>query len=350
MKNKNRFMDLAFLEAKKGHGNTWTNPQVGAVIVKNEQVLATGYHHRFGEPHAEIDALNNLADIKQAIGATMYVTLEPCSHYGKTPPCAKKIIEVGIKKVVIGQQDPNPLVSGKGINMLKAKNIDVTVLKQTSGDLNEFYNFFYQHHRPFVTLKYAMSLDGKINQAKKERTILTGQAAYLDSQHLRADRQAILIGENTLKIDNPALTVRKKQLEFPPIRILLVRNIEQLDFKLKVFNSDTPIWILTTLKSERKAPENVKLFFDDFWTPDRIINFLSAHGIQSLLVEGGSKIQAAFVKQKLVDQLVVYLSPKIIGGQGLPAVYGQGLSETLDFSKVKMVQLGNDLRISARRF
>lgn len=157
-------MKLAFIEARKGK-NTWTNPQVGAVIVKDNQVLGQGHHETFGQNHAEINALNSLSDIAQAKGSTLYVTLEPCSHFGKTPPCVQKIVEVGIKKVVIGQIDPNPIVSGRGVEYLRDHGVEVEIL-ELSSDLNSAYNFFYKNKRPLVTLKYAMTLDGKINRKK----------------------------------------------------------------------------------------------------------------------------------------------------------------------------------------
>ncbi|WP_225354068.1 bifunctional diaminohydroxyphosphoribosylaminopyrimidine deaminase/5-amino-6-(5-phosphoribosylamino)uracil reductase RibD [Lacticaseibacillus saniviri] len=168
------YMALAVQAAQKGNGHTWTNPMVGAVIVKQQHVLAVGYHHRFGEAHAEIDALNQLASSADARGATMYVTLEPCSHFGKTPPCAKRLVSVGLRRVVIGQIDPNPLVAGKGIAILRTAGIAVEILATTQG-LNPAYNFFYQHQRPQVTLKYAMSLDGKINAAQKHAVISPDQ-------------------------------------------------------------------------------------------------------------------------------------------------------------------------------
>lgn len=342
-------MAKAIAAARNGITHTWTNPVVGAVIVKNNQLLATGYHHRFGEMHAEINALSHLQNIEDARDATMYVTLEPCSHYGKTPPCAKRLVEVGIKRVVIGQQDPNPQVSGHGIAILKAANIDVTVLNITD-DLNVAYNFFYRHKRPLVTLKYAMSIDGKLNDGSGNRTLLTGKPAYHDSQNLRLHQQAILIGETTLAVDNPQLTVRETTPDFPPIRIVLVNRADDLDFSSALFQTTTPIWLLTRHSTVRQDwPAMVKVFVDAHWKPETIMEFLYQQGVQSLLVEGGAHIQATFSAADLADRLIVYVSPLLLGGNGLPAVSGSGRTQPLAYRVTATTALGKDTRFDLRR-
>ncbi|WP_412990281.1 bifunctional diaminohydroxyphosphoribosylaminopyrimidine deaminase/5-amino-6-(5-phosphoribosylamino)uracil reductase RibD [Pediococcus siamensis] len=342
------FMKLAFQEAKKARGSTWTNPLVGALIVKENQILSRGYHHLFGGDHAEVEAFKGLVNPNQAEGATMYVTLEPCSHYGKTPPCALKITKMGIHRVVIGQKDPNPLVCGKGIQILKEAGIQVTVLGVTA-KMNEKYNFFYQQKRPFITLKYAMTLDGKINFEHGRRSLVSNHAAYLDSQKLRAAQQAILIGENTLMIDNPHLTIRTQKLAFEPIRILLVKDVDKLDPNLKIFTTNSPIWILSRHVSKRKWLPNILVFTDKNWAVTKILEFLTLHGIQSLLVEGGSHVQAAFVRKQLVDELVVYMAPKLFGGTALPAIRGVESLKVLDMKITKVKQLADNIRIEARR-
>ncbi|WP_202813393.1 bifunctional diaminohydroxyphosphoribosylaminopyrimidine deaminase/5-amino-6-(5-phosphoribosylamino)uracil reductase RibD [Secundilactobacillus paracollinoides] len=347
--NDQQLMAKAIAAARNGITHTWTNPVVGAVIVKNNQLLATGYHHRFGDMHAEINALSHLQDINDARGATMYVTLEPCSHYGKTPPCAKRLVEVGIKRVVIGQQDPNPLVSGHGIAILKAAGIAVTVLNKTA-DLNVAYTFFYQHHRPLVTLKYATSMDGKLNDGSKTRTLLTGKPAYHDSQTLRLHQQAILIGETTLTVDDPQLTVRDTTPDFPPIRIILVNNAADLNRNATVFQSDAPLWILCRQSTEQqKWPDFVSVFTDPTRAPQTIMQLLYEQGVQSLLIEGGAHTQAAFSTAGLVDRLVVYVAPLILGGSDLPAIWGTGCKQPLPFDLTATTQLGNDTRFDLRR-
>ena len=341
-------MQMAVQEALKAQGMTWTNPLVGAVLVKDDQVLATGYHHQFGKEHAEVNTLSHLADPKQAQGATLYVTLEPCSHYGKQPPCCKKVAEAGIKKVVIGQVDPHQIVAGKGIKYLKNHGVQTEVIGGTES-LNVAYNFFYQQKRPFVTLKYAMSIDGKINAAGKRRTMLTGDAAQVDVQKLRLQNQAILIGANTLRIDNPLLTVRIKNLPHPPIRIVLTKDANQLDFTSQLFKARGQIWLLSETKLTQNVGENVCCYTASKWTPSKIVQLLAEHEIQSLLVEGGSNIQAQFVAADLVDEIVAYVAPIVLGGTALPAVFGQALTEISHYQLLDVKSLNQDVRIRVRR-
>lgn len=342
-----KFMQLAADAARKGT-DTWTNPQVGAVIVNQHQTLAVGYHHQYGRRHAEIDALSQLDEISQAKGATMYVTLEPCSHYGKTPPCAKRLAEVGIARVVIGQLDPNPIVSGKGVKILQDHGIQVKVLNDSLG-LNVAYNFFYQYQRPLVTLKYAMSLDGKINGPKNERTMLTATAAQQDVQQLRSRQQAILVGEHTLSVDDPRLTVRTSEMVFPPIRAVLVHHVDEIERHRHLLDQAAPTWVFSETPSTRELPVNVQVFTDPHWTPRGIVQFLANKGIQSLLVEGGSHLQADFIAAELVDDVVVYVAPKMLGGTGLPAAIGQSLTAQTHFEKPTISLLGSDVRIQTRR-
>lgn len=342
-----KYFQLAVAAAKRGK-DTWTNPQVGAVIVKDQQVLAVGYHHQYGQHHAEIDALSQLDDIEQAKGATMYVTLEPCSHYGKTPPCAKRLTEVGISQVIIGQLDPNPLVSGKGVAILKDHDVNVEILGDSQG-LNEAYNFFYQHGRPLVTLKYAMSLDGKINGGKKERTMLTQTAAQQDAQQLRSRQQVILVGEHTLSIDNPRLTVRTSTMVFPPIRAALIRNVDEMDPESHLLDQSAPAWLFSETAATKQLPENVRVFDNTHWTPSAIVHQLADEGIQSLLVEGGSHLQADFIAADLVDKAVMYIAPMMLGGTGLPAAMGLPATSQIQFGKPVITPLGPDIRLSTRR-
>lgn len=340
------FMTLATEKAALGAGQTWTNPQVGAVIVKNQEVLATGYHHQFGAIHAEIDALNQLGDITQAHGATMYVTLEPCSHFGKTPPCATRLVEVGIKRVVIGMIDPNPLVAGKGIAMLQAAEIDVTILGTTLM-LNPDYNFFYQHQRPVVTMKFAASIDGKLNIGH-HRTLLTGTEANHDVQALRATQQAILIGEHTLMVDSPRLTVRDQQMMHPPVRIILVHNADKFEPSFPIFSSDAPTWLLSEHDTNKRWPTHVKVFVGQ-WSVNAIMQLLYKHSIQSLLIEGGSFIQSIFLADQVVDRIIAYIAPIILGGDGLSVAVGKPMVKSGHFKLKDMTQLGEDIKLEYRR-
>lgn len=346
--NDQDYMQLAVTEAWKGLGATWTNPRVGAVIVKDGRILARGYHHRFGEPHAEIDAISHLNSLADAKGATIYVTLEPCSHYGKTPPCADRLGALGFSRVVIGQADPNPIVGGKGIDRLTKHGVVVDNLDDTEM-VNEAYNFYYRRKRPMVTLKYAMSLDGKINQAGSNRTRLSGSEAWQDSQRLRQLNQAIIVGERTYRVDDPRLTIRSARDETQPLRIILIRDARHLDLNAKLFQSSEPVWILTSHQPTFALPEFVKAFEAPDWSPAAVVKLLSDQGIQSLLVEGGSHVQAAFVAAGLVDKLVAYITPLMIGGTGLSAVTGLGNADMLRFTSPTIQKLGDDIKLTARR-
>lgn len=342
-----QYLQLAMVQAKKGRGHTWQNPVVGAVIVKHDRVLAMGYHHEYGQAHAEVDAISHLNSPAEAKDATMYVTLEPCSHYGKTPPCANKLIELGFKRVVIGQLDPNPLVAGKGVDRLCQHGVQVTVL-DTTRSLNEAYNFYYEHQRPLITVKYAMSLDGKINQAGKQRTQLTSSATFQDTQRLRLAHQAILIGERTLQIDHPKLTVRSTP-KFAPRRLVLVRDASNIDYHQPLFQAPGPVYILASKPAKQPVPSNTQVMVNTQWTPRRIVDFLAKQGLQSLLIEGGSHTHATFVQAGLVDRLVVYLAPIIIGGTGLPSVLGPGIQDFESFEMTSVSQIGPDVKVTARR-
>ncbi|BDR59970.1 riboflavin biosynthesis protein RibD [Lactobacillus xylocopicola] len=342
------YMRMAVKEAVKAQGMTWTNPLVGAVIVKDGQVLATGYHHQYGREHAEVNALLHLTKFEEARGATLYVTLEPCSHYGKQPPCCKKVAAAGIKRVIIGQVDPHEVVGGKGIKYLNEHNVETEVIGGTEY-LNEAYNFFYRQQRPLVTMKYAMSLDGKLNEAGNKRTMLTGEAAQDDVQQLRLRNQAILVGANTVRVDDPLLTVRIRPLPQLPIRIVLTRDANRLDLTKKIFKTPGPIWLLSQTELTERHEENVRCFTAEKWTPAKIVQLLTDHNLQSLLVEGGSNVQAQFIAAALADEVVAYIAPTLLGGSALPVAMGQEASQKVHYQVCDVQTLGPDVRLRARR-
>lgn len=339
------YLSLAVQAARKGT-ETWTNPQVGAVIVKHDQILAIGYHHRFGGPHAEIDALHKLKSVDEVHGATMFITLEPCSHSGKTPPCAKKIVEVGITRVVVGRLDPNPLVHGKGVAILRKHGVSVDIVEQ-SELINQHYDFFYQSGRPFVCLKQAITLDGKINFKTRHRSRITGPEVFEDSQRLRKCYQAILVGEHTLRIDNPQLTVRSSPV-FPPIRIVLVRNANELSENLAIFKTSAPVWLLSQTAPNKRFAPHVKVFTKISWQPKDILQLLTTQNIQSLLVEGGSAVHAAFTAAHYCDEVVSYVAPLLFGGQALPASLGTATEKPQHMVISSITQLGKDVKIVAK--
>lgn len=308
-------MNLAIQQAKLGGSDTYTNPRVGAILVKDKRVLAQGYHHFYGGNHAEVDVLNKVSD-KDAAGATLFVTLEPCSHYGKTPPCVQRIVDSGIKKVVIGQLDPHPIVAGKGRKILIDHGIAVTtgVLKKEVEKLNLHYNLYYRKSRPWITLKSAMTLDGKINLKENVRSIISSHDSYLDSQNLRTNFQAILIGEHTLQTDDPQLTVRIKHMQHPPVRIAVLNSSDIALGKKIIKPDDVPTWLLVkntcSFDQQIKQSANVHILKGD-WRPTNISNFCYQNGWQSLLVEGGSAIshlrflEATRYRRYLIRVLIV---------------------------------------------
>lgn len=347
-------MSLAVQQALRGGPATYQNPQVGAVLVKNHRVISQGYHHHFGGDHAEVDCLNQVSR-EQAVGATLYVTLEPCSHFGKTPPCCRRIVAAGITRVVIGQLDPHPVVAGKGRDYLIAHGVLVTVLdfEPAIEELNRHYNWFYRQGRPWITLKTAQTLDGKINAVPGQRRLLSGAESYADSQRLRSQFHAILIGERTLTTDDPRLTVRQRALDFPPARLVVLnRSTAAVDRQL----TRTP-GVATWLLCRHAAPSdaeltgraNVHVVIGD-WTPAAISEFCRDRGWQSLLVEGGSHLQAQFIQAHLVDEWVSYVIPQVWGGAALPAVFDRNQTpQTLQFDPPMVRRLGHDLRLSALR-
>lgn len=345
------YMQLAVQQALRGGPATYQNPQVGAVLVKGGRVISQGYHHRFGGNHAEVDCLTKVSP-QQAVGATLYVTLEPCCHVGKTPACSQRIIQAGIKHVVIGQLDPHKIVAGKGRNDLLAHGVKVT---QESGvaieNLNRHYNWFYRHQRPWITLKTAQTLDGKINAQVGTRSRLSQEAAQRDSQQLRSRHHAILVGERTLTTDDPQLTVRLRALAHPPVRLVTVNRSAVAVGKQIVTDPSAETWLLARQAdaADSSFAANVHVVVGD-WTPAAIADFCAQHGWQSLLVEGGSHLQAQFVASGLVEAWVSYISPQLWGGTALPAVADSKLAPTsLQFEPVTVTQLGADLRLVAYR-
>ncbi|MDY0395972.1 bifunctional diaminohydroxyphosphoribosylaminopyrimidine deaminase/5-amino-6-(5-phosphoribosylamino)uracil reductase RibD [Virgibacillus halophilus] len=253
---------------------------------------AGGYHSHFGGDHAEIDAMKNVANRDQLAAAKMYVTLEPCSHTGKTPPCCEHIVASGITEVHIAQLDPNPLVGGRGKKFLEANGVKVSVgtMASEAVALNRMYNFYHRKKRPYVTLKYAMTLDGKINRTPGERSIITGEKSMMDVQQLRSRYQAILIGAETALVDDPQLTVRTVTLPYPPIRIVIDRR-GRLTNNLKLFQQgEAPTWIFTEIPqypAHDAQTTHVKVFTNKRWTVEHVIEVLAENGVQSVLVEGG---------------------------------------------------------------
>ncbi|MDA7027758.1 bifunctional diaminohydroxyphosphoribosylaminopyrimidine deaminase/5-amino-6-(5-phosphoribosylamino)uracil reductase RibD [Bacillus sp. CLL-7-23] len=353
------FMNLALELAKQGEGQTGSNPLVGAVVVKDSQVVGMGAHLKYGEAHAEVHAIQMAGH--HAEGAVIYVTLEPCSHYGKTPPCAELIIRSGLKRVVIATEDPNPLVSGKGVQMLRSAGIEVItgVLKEQAEEVNERFMHFMRTGLPFVTLKAATSLDGKTATMTGDSKWITSEEARLDVHTYRKNHQSILVGVGTIKKDDPSLTCRLPGVSKQPVRVVLDTKLT-IPLQSKIIHDQAaPTWIFTTSKAKLEAIrylENhgvtVTVLETETISVREVLQQLAKNKITSVFVEGGSTVHASFINEELYQQLIIYLAPKLIGGLHSPtAVSGEGFQlmkdvPLLQFSTI--TKAGPDLKIIAK--
>lgn len=321
MHTTKHYMALALELAKRAQYKTSPNPAVGCVIVKNDQIIGEGFHPFAGAPHAEIYALNNA---QNAHGATAYVTLEPCCHYGKTPPCTQALIKAGIKKLVIATLDPNPLVSGKGVKDLKDAGIEVEVgiCQEEAKLLNQWFFHYIQQKRPFVIAKWAMSLDGKTTTHPADSTSISSDDSRAFVHQLRQQVDAILVGSGTALRDNPSLTSRTAQLEKQPIRIVLTTHGD-LPLHLNLFDQEAPTIVATSVGAKKEwlaqlAKKNIETLIVSTNKQNKLdlgylLEALGKKEITSLLVEGGMTVHENFFREKLVNQFRVFLAPVIIG-------------------------------------
>ncbi len=342
------YMALAIKMAEKGRHDTWKNPRVGAVIVKDDQILATGYHHHFGDQHAERDAISKLTS-EQLFNSTLYVTLEPCNHFGKQPPCSRLIVARHVRRVVIACVDPHKLVTGKGIETLKKAGIQVTVgvLADQAAKLNPYYNFFYQNDRPWVTIKQAVTLDHKVGIAD-QRIRVTNQSVYERVHQERADYQAIMIGSDTAIIDDPTLLTSVAS-DYPPIRVVVDRRGRLCDhLQLKLLQAGSvETWLLTQSQEllAHRFPENVKAFELSGEKVSDVLEVLAKQALQSVYVEGGPTIQRAFLDEKLAVDMITYVSPHFLGKQGIDGVTPE---DEISLDDTAIERLGDDIRVYGR--
>jgi len=352
--NDEIFMREALRIAQNAMGRTSPNPLVGAVIVKDGKIIAEGWHKQAGTPHAEINALKMAGE--SAKNATLYVTLEPCSHFGRTPPCAKSIIEAGIKKVVAAMQDPNPKVAGKGFEMLKNAGIEVEVglLEAESRRLNEVFLKWIEKDLPFVTMKFASSLDGKICTASGESQWISGEKSRKFTHYLRDINDAILVGVGTILADNPSLTTRFIEGK-NPIRVIADSKLRTpLDSKVVNDGEKTIIAVTEGVSNEKiKKFEacGVEIIKCGVERVDlkMLLKKLAEREIISILVEGGGKIHFSMLKSGLVDKIYAFIAPKIIGGaKALTSVEGEGflkLSEAISLKNIEIERFDEDILI-----
>lgn len=321
-----RFMEIAIALGYRALGNTGANPSVGCVIVNNHQIVGRGFTAPGGRPHAETIALTQAGNA--AKGATVYVTLEPCAHHGATPPCAEALIKAGVAKVIFALHDPDPRVNGKGEALLKSAGIatESGLLAEKAAALHSGFLSRIMKGRPEITLKLATSLDGRIALATGESRWITNTYARAMAHRLRATHDAIMIGANTLRHDNPDLTCRLPGLENrSPIRIFMTVS-GKIPANAKLFQGNTPTWIFTKIGTQIAQPtENVQIFYtepakDGTLPLQDVCQTLGTKGINRLLLEGGGMLAASFLKAQLVDRLIWMQSPRILGKSALPAV------------------------------
>ena len=400
-----RFLRLALRLARRGFGTTSPNPMVGAVLVKRGQIIGQGWHRRAGEPHAEIEALRDAGRRgHSAKGATLYVTLEPCCTHGRTPPCTDAILSAGIRRVVVGTTDPNPRHAGRGFEVLRQAGVAVgapascpagvvsapkpvragpeagaPALAADCAELNEAFNHWIVHRTPLVTVKAAMTLDGKIATASGQSKWITGEKSRAFAMKLRQGSDAILVGINTVLADDPSLTVRgvKSEVRSPKsegggpkaLRRIVLDSLARTPLTAKVVSDEQAA--LTTIVVSRAAPKRrvaalakrVRVLAapaakSAIRNPQSAINLrwllrkLGAEGVTSLLVEGGSEVNASFLSQRLAQRVAFFYAPKVLGGRtARKAVAGAGAQDwpqILRLSGLIWRKLGDDLLLTAR--
>lgn len=356
-----RYMKMALELAAKAMGRTSPNPMVGAVIVKDGKVVGQGFHARAGTLHAEVVAIKDAGD--QTQGATIYVTLEPCCHFGRTGPCTQAVIKAGIKRVVVAATDPNPLVAGKGIKQLQEAGLDVVsgIMEEESLKLNEVFHKYITTKLPFVVAKVAMSLDGKIATRTGESQWITGPMAREKTHRLRDRYDAILVGIGTVLADNPSLTTRLPDKNGrDPIRIVLDSNARTPPVcKMLSQDSTAPTYIVVSKNADpAKTKELEKAGAKIIWLDStlgginlhNLLKWLGDVQITSLLVEGGAGIQGSFFSEGLVDKVAWFIAPKVIGGKDAPGpVGGQGierLPNALGLDNIEISRCGEDILVT----
>lgn len=350
------YMARALNLAKNGLYTTSPNPRVGCVLVKNGQIIAEGWHIRAGQGHAEVEALKQTSDAEDA---TAYVTLEPCSHHGRTPPCCNALIKAGIKKVVVAMQDPNPLVAGNGLKKLQAAGIEVVcgVLENDAKTLNRGFIKRMLTGKPFVRSKLAMSLDGRTAMANGESKWITSAESRQDVQYLRAESCAILTGINTVLADDPSLNVRLSDTEvLQPLRVILDSQLKMpVTAKMASLTGET--WLLTCSQNQQKKQDLEQVGFKVFQLPDKnnrvdlisVFDFLGQQQINEVLVEAGTILNGALLEADLVDEWVIYMATCVLGDNGrglftLPTVQSMTDKKVLQLKSVR--QVGMDLKLT----
>ena len=361
--NDSTYMQMALALAEKGAGYVSPNPLVGAVVVKDGTVVGTGYHQAVGGPHAEVNAIDNAGG--DARGATIYVTLEPCNHHGRTPPCTHKILEAEIRRVVVAMEDPNPHVTGGGSAFLRSRGVEVEtgLLEPLARRLNESFIKFTRTGRPFVTLKMAATLDGWIATHTGDARWVSGSTARDMVHRLRNAVDAIIVGVGTVLADDPSLTTRLEEAGgADPIRVIVDSGLRMpVTARLLGLSSTADTVVVCgrdAAASKKEALRNsgahlLEAPLKAGWVDlDAMVTLLGERGITSLLMEGGARLAASAIRDDIVDKVLFFYAPKILGGEGVPMFAGQGpdlMGESLTLQDVAMTPVGEDILVSGYR-
>ncbi len=357
----NKYMEYALELAEKGSGFTNPNPLVGAVIVKDERIIGEGYHQYYGGPHAEVNAFQNAKENVE--GATMYVTLEPCSHYGKTPPCVDEIIRRGIKKVVIGMVDPNPLVSGRGVKILEDNGLEVFtgMLEDKCRVQNEIFNKYITTKMPFCIFKSAMTLDGKIATHTGDSRWVSGEESREYVHRIRQRVSGILVGVGTLLADDPMLTSRIEDTETKnPLRIIVDTKAKiPMESNIVRTAGEVRTLLVTTDFAPKEKLENLaSKGMQILISPTKegrvdipnAIRMIGEMGIDSILVEGGSTIAYSFLEEQMIDKVLFFIAPKVVGGEeSKTPLGGIGIAlmkDAINIDKMSTCIIGEDILVT----
>jgi diaminohydroxyphosphoribosylaminopyrimidine deaminase/5-amino-6-(5-phosphoribosylamino)uracil reductase len=359
--NDNDYMQMALTLAEKGTGRVSPNPMVGAVVVRAGRVVGQGYHAYVGGPHAEVNAIDDAGDA--ARNGTLYVTLEPCNHFGRTPPCTRKILEAGIKRVVVAMEDPNPEVAGGGNAFLVSRGMDLVcgVEQAAAQRLNESFIKFVRTRTPFVILKIASTLDGRIATRTGDARWVTGSIARAHVHQLRHGMDAIMVGVGTVEADDPQLTARLENGRgVDPVRIVLDTRLRMPE-KARMLHqaSKAPTWVICGPDAPPAARKRLEAAGATVIQTtlrqgridlDTLMRHLAERGVTSLLIEGGSHVAAAALREGVVDKVLFFYAPKIYGGDdGIPICRGRGpdlMRESLAVNHIELDRMGNDIMVS----
>ncbi len=334
-------MAFALKLPKKGRASVGANPMVGCVITRDGKIVAQDYHRQYGKSHAEVNALDQIKH--QGKGTKLYVTLEPCSHQGKTPPCTKALIKSGVKNVVVAMLDPNPMVSGRGVKFLQDAGIEVEIglLQSEAMELNRGFIKRMETGIPFVTTKIAMSLDGGTAMNSGESQWITSDAARLDVHKLRSNNQAIMTGSGTIINDDPKMTARLNDSEPNPLRVIVDSGNKITDQKLNIFSSDASTLVLNN--------DNSKLLPNGKIDLKLALIMLGKMGINNLRLEAGSGLNGAMLEAGLIDEFIIYTAPLILGSDTKPMIDIPltKISEKIQLNILNIRKIGEDIKIKA---